>query len=189
MRGQKKDKLIGAIAAGSLFAMGPIGSTPVLAQQGDFAYPAPDTDSCQFPGKKLVKEASLYFYHGSNRGNYSSPGYFRKAKKWDASWKKFNRECEKICYMLNPVVPDGYGWLRAGMYGNCLDLWIKLIRKDGDRVSVDLARTYRHIEPGRNQKEWSRTVRCSTRDYWDDDIGWKPVKPYTVIDDVVDRFC
>ena len=192
MRGQQEAKFVGAIAAGSLFALQPLGLTPVFGQQAEFDYPTPTPATCQWPGKQKVKDASLDFYHGSNRGNYPTPEYRKTSARWFAGWDKYWYECKKICRQLRPIEPVGYGWQNMGIFGDeCEDSWLKLTRKDGDRVSFKTTRTHRQRKPPKSSKysvfDW--TVRCSTRDYWDEDIGWKPIKPYTIIDEAVQSFC
>ena len=78
-----------------------------------------------------------------------------------------------------------------GIFGDeCRDSWLKLTRKDGDRVAFKGTRTHRLRKPPESSLfVFDFIVRCSTRDYRDEDIGWKSIKPYTIIDEAVESFC
>ena len=169
----------------------------VQAEQTEFRFPPNTPVTCAQPERGKIFSQLQSFYRAKERSRQNTS---REARySYMGTWNSWYEKCVTLCPKLKPISP-GYGWIYAGQYGStigargCYDKWIKLDRKDGDRVTFSPDSTSR-IE-GPNQKydyssEWNRsyTVRCSTKDFWDKDLGWAPIKPWTVIDEAARRFC
>ena len=174
-----------------------ISQQAVKAEQAELRYPPNTPVTCTLPerGKIYTQHRNFYKAKEPNR-KYMSLEVMRSS---NSTWKSWYDKCIALCPSLKPISP-GYGWIYAGQYGKtsgkngCRDTWINLDRKDGDRVTFMPYKTNRLQGP--NQKydyssDWniSFTIRCSTKDYWNEDLGWAPIKPWTVIDKAARKFC
>ena len=89
---------------------------------------------------------------------------------------EWNNRCKMACYLMSRINP-GPEWYYSGQYGRdsaCSDAWVKLVRKQGDRVFVQYADTDHRSEsnPAPDPRFALTTgIKCSTQDFWTDKNG------------------
>ena len=177
-----------------------ITASPVVAQEKVFRMPPATPVTCSKPESTKISEAARVHF-GATTENIS-----RNWNRWNEGSKKMREftspwyeQCWRVCKGMNPIRPVGYDWRYSGQYGrktayaSCSHDWIRLLRKDGDRISVVFTGTNALDKSTRNNgikyPRDSVVISCSRRDWYDDSRGWSPIKPYTKLDDAIQKFC
>lgn len=108
----------------------------VKAEQDSFRFPLNTPVTCSPPERLKIFRRHSSFFEADEARKYS-PEVLTAGNNSSSSW--WNK-CLELCPQLKPISP-GYGWIYDGQYdgmsgaGNCKDTWIKLDRKDGERVT------------------------------------------------------
>ena len=200
MRCKKKLLTTGVITTWMLVTIQSSVASEPLGKEGDYRFPPATPVTCKQPERGKIYRTAKTSYTGEKWDHSSfEPEHVKKSNRFHAAWKAWELGCYRVCPQLKPMKPEptGLGWRYSGQYGelpSCHDRWLLLTRKDGDRV------TFEYFSTDRRQGRWNRKwepeiygrnhiIKCSTRDRWSDKMGWVSIKPYTIIDDAVSKFC
>lgn len=130
---------------------------------------------------------------GYNRASISSS---------TSGFLEFMRSCYEYCENLTPIKPNENGWRYAGKYSkydysskqdqkNCRDKWFRLVKRKGNRITVDQGVTSR-LERGGDIKKYISdfpvVINCAVDDY-SAGGAWRPIMPNTIIEEMALKFC
>ena len=187
----------GVITTSLFIAIDSFGIRASLSQDSEYRLPPVTPVTCKLPQRKEIYNAGRSFYLGEMTVPTHGERYWRQSDRWSDLYAPWISRCWELCDRARPIPPEGYGWLYSGRYGRtegamgCIDKWIKLIRKDGDRVNFEIAQTNRMGLSSQAPSKYRGTeiIKCTTRELWSEKRGWVPIRPYTIYDDGIDRFC